>query len=120
MDDTPAVDPAALDRLHGLGGDKLVSQMVRLYLENASERLRQIDSGLAPDGDVSEAASGAHSLKSSAANVGATRVSALSAAMEAVAARGDPAPLLPMREELGEALEEAEARLSELLKERHG
>lgn len=114
MNDKPVVDQAALVRLQGLGGDKLVSQMVRLYLENAAERLQQIDEGLAPGGSVERAEAGAHSLKSSAANVGAMRVNALCGTMETTANRGDLDALRELRGALAEALAEAEQRLIEL------
>ena len=114
MNDQPVVDQAALAKLQAIGGDKLVGQMVRLYLENAAERLRQIDGGLGPDGSIEEAESGAHSLKSSAANVGATRVNALAAAMEKAAMKGDAAAVHELRSALGGALQDAQTRLEEL------
>jgi HPt (histidine-containing phosphotransfer) domain-containing protein len=113
MDDKPVVDPAALERLQGLGGDKLLGQMVQLYLENAAERLRQIDDGLA-GGELSKAEGGAHSLKSSAANVGAARVNAIAAEMEQAAMRGDEEVVRRLRPGLGTALSDAESQLREL------
>lgn len=111
----PIVDQAALARLQGLGGDKLVRQMARLYLENAAARLTQIDGGLAPDGSLAEAESGAHSLKSSAANIGALRVNALSSTMESAAARGDREGVEELRDALAQAIDDSEVRLRELL-----
>lgn len=115
MNQKPIVDQAALVRLQGLGGDKLVAQMARLYLENAAERLGQIDRGLADGDSLSEAESGAHSLKSSAANIGALQVNALCATMEAAAARGDRAGVADLRESLGRAVEDSRSRLHELV-----
>ncbi len=116
MNDQSVVDQAALAKLQAIGGDKLVGQMVKLYLENAAERLRQIDGGLAPAGSLDEAEAGAHSLKSSAANVGATRVNALAAAMEKAAMKGERAAVQDLRGALGDALQEAQTRLEELTK----
>lgn len=113
MDDKPVVEQAALERLQGLGGEKLLGQMVQLYLENAAERLRQIDEGIA-GGDLSRSEGGAHSLKSSAANVGAVRVNALAAEMEQAALRGDEEAVRRLRPMLGAALSDAESRLREL------
>lgn len=113
MDDKPIVDQAALERLQGLGGAKLLGQMIQLYLENAAERLRQIDEGLA-GGELSVAGGGAHSLKSSAANVGAARVNILAAEMEQAALRGDEEAVRRLRPALGTALSDAESRLREL------
>jgi len=114
---TPIVDQAALVRLQGLGGDRLVAQMVHLYLQNAAERLAQIDGGLAEEGSISEAESGAHSLKSSAANVGAVRVNALCATMESSAARGDRGHVRELRGALGDAVEDSRTRLNQLVEE---
>lgn len=108
----PILDRAAAARLQALGGDKLLGQMIRLYLENARERLHQIDAGLAPVGDLAEAEAAAHSLKSSAANVGAMRVSALASAMETAALRGEAAAVRGLRELLGRAMAESEAHLN--------
>jgi HPt (histidine-containing phosphotransfer) domain-containing protein len=108
---TPVMDPAAVVRLQRLGGDKLVRQMIRLYLENAGERLGQIDAGLPHGADLDETRRGAHSLKSSAANVGALRVSGLAAELEVVSRAGDRAAARGLRNELADALEEARIRL---------
>lgn len=70
MTDTCVIDPQALERLKEWGGDKLAAQMVRLFLKNSGARMDQIRAGVSDD-DVDEAERGAHSLKSSAANVGA-------------------------------------------------
>lgn len=107
MDEKPIVDPAALARLQGLGGDKLAVQMIRLYLENAAERLRQIDAGLAAGGDPSQAAAGAHSLKSSAANVGAQQLRAIAADMERAASGGDTAAVAALLPSLESAFSQA-------------
>lgn len=114
MDETPIIDQTALIRLERLGGGKLVVQMVRLYLENAAERLSQIDDGLSDGGSLDSAAGGAHSLKSSAANVGATRVRALAAAMEEAATAGRADEVRTLRSRLGPALDEAKERLDTL------
>ena len=117
MHEQMVVDQAALARLQAIGGDKLVVQMIRLYAENAAERLRQIDEGLAPGGSLEQAGSAAHSLKSSAANVGAVRVNGISAAMEKAAAQGDSAAVRDLRGALARSMAEAGARLEELARE---
>ncbi len=116
-DVSPPMDPAAVVRLQRLGGDKLVRQMIRLYLENAGERMGQIDAGIPDDGDLDETRRGAHSLKSSAANVGALRVSALAAELEAVSLDGDRIAARGLRDDLAGALEEARIRLEALVGE---
>jgi HPt (histidine-containing phosphotransfer) domain-containing protein len=88
MSDSDIIDPQAQARLREWGGAKLLTQMIRLFLENAPNRMEQVRKGLA-EGNVREAERGVHSLKSSAANVGAVRVSRLAAQMEDHASRAD-------------------------------
>lgn len=112
MSDTDTLDSAALERLQEWGGAKLLGQMIRLFLENAPGRMEQIRRGLT-GGDVSESEKGAHSLKSSAANVGAHRVRDLAADIERLAGGGDSAgvnALLPSLESaFGDAIAALEA-----------
>ncbi len=115
MSTPPVVDRAALDRLVEWGGDKLLHQMIRLYLENTPERLEQIAGGLAPGGDLDEVHRGAHSLKSSSANLGAMQVSELSARLEATAKEGDEALSRSLARELGEAFAAADSQLRAIL-----
>ena len=99
MSEQPVIDPQALDRLREWGGDKLVAQMIRLFVSNAGQRVDQIRAGVR-DEVVREAEMGAHSLKSSAANLGAERVRALAATMELAAADGDMGPVVANLPEL--------------------
>ena len=84
MTDSQIIDSQALDRLREWGGDKLAGQMVRLFLKNSGTRMDQIRTG-ATDGDLEEAERGAHSLKSSAANIGAELLRTLATQMESAA-----------------------------------
>jgi HPt (histidine-containing phosphotransfer) domain-containing protein len=117
MPDEPLSTPA-LERLREWGGEKLLRQMVRLFLENAGERRRQVAEGLAPGGDLLETERGAHSLKSGAANVGAARVSAAAALLEEAAEARDRARCRPLAEELEAAFREAEPHLRKLMQGR--
>lgn len=107
-DDAPVLDESALARLDDWGGARLRAQMVRLYVENAQVRLDQLDEGLGEGGDLGTAELAAHSLKSSAANVGLMRVSALAARIEAAAEEGDRGRARELRQELRSAAAEAE------------
>jgi HPt (histidine-containing phosphotransfer) domain-containing protein len=88
MTELQSLDPAALERLREWGGEKLVGQMVQLFIANSPARLDQIRAGVATN-EPEEAEKGAHSLKSSAANVGAAQVRALSADIESAAIDGN-------------------------------
>lgn len=105
MTDLPLVDHAQIERLKEWGGAKLQQKMIDLFLTHARERLDQIKSGIsAADSDAAE--TGAHTLKSSAGNVGARQVQQLAEEAEALAEAGNLADLgsmLPMLEEAFEA-----------------
>ena len=82
------IDRGALDRLQEWGGPKLVSEMIRLFLENSPERLGQMRLGF-DQGELKAVERAAHSLKSTAANVGALDVSRLAERMEDLAEAGE-------------------------------
>ena len=84
MSDAQIIDPQALDRLREWGGEKLAGQMVRLFLKNSGTRMDQIRNGLAGS-DLQETERGAHSLKSSAANIGAETLRTMATRMESAA-----------------------------------
>lgn len=73
MKDLPLVDHAQIERLNEWGGATLQRKMIDLFLTHAQERLDQIKEGLS-NGSAKTAETGAHTLKSSAGNVGAQRV----------------------------------------------
>lgn len=102
MSVTPSIDSQALDRLREWGGDTLVVQMIRLFVKNAGTRVDQIRVGVR-DELIREAEMGAHSLKSSAANLGAERVRTLAAEIERAAADNDPRPVAELLPELERA-----------------
>ncbi len=81
MTDPVAIDRDALERLRDWGGEKLVGQMLRLFLENSLVRMEQIRSGIEEE-ELEKAEMGAHSLKSSAANVGAAELRRIAAEVE--------------------------------------
>ena len=115
MSDPSVIDPKAHDRLREWGGPKLLRQMLRLFLENSGERMEQIAHGL-EEGTATLVEIGAHALKSSAANVGATAVNELSARMEQLASEQDLDGAGELHEGLVMALAAAEERLRELEK----
>ena len=115
MINSQAIDREAIARLVEWGGDKLLKQMLRLFLENTPERFEQIENGLAPGGDLEEAHRGAHSLKSSAGNVGAMEVSEVAAQLEAATKAGSEADSHALFAKLRAAYAEAEAVLQQIL-----
>lgn len=87
--DPEAVDPSALDAVLRVGGVALLERLVEVAEGNVRQRLDQVDAALGavpPDHEGAERA--AHSVKSSAAYVGAEALRAHAAAMETDAREG--------------------------------
>jgi HPt (histidine-containing phosphotransfer) domain-containing protein len=84
MSDIPVIDQKAIGRLKEWGGDELPKKMIDIFLAHSPERMVQIRDGLST-GTPRQAETGAHSLKSSAGNVGAVRVQGLAQKAEALA-----------------------------------
>ena len=101
MNELPVVDSAQLERLTEWGGVELQGKMIGLFLTHATERLEQIREGLSGS-SPEKAETGAHTLKSSAGNVGAQRVQRLAQDAESLAEAGkmdELQALLPSLEE---------------------
>lgn len=103
----PVLDPTGFERLRRIGGEKLVEAMVAAFLENAPKRVdAAVDSF--ERGDRVGIARAAHSLKSTAGNLGAAAVQLMAERLEREAeTAGDS--------ELGELVAELEKRFAELV-----
>jgi HPt (histidine-containing phosphotransfer) domain-containing protein len=115
MTDSQIIDPQALDRLKEWGGDKLAGQMVRLFLKNSGVRMDQIRTGLS-DSNLDETERGAHSLKSSAANIGAELLRTMATRMESAALDANVDAAHALLPELEAAYAEAMRELAEIEK----
>jgi HPt (histidine-containing phosphotransfer) domain-containing protein len=112
---TPALDPLAIARLRRLGGDVLAGRMASLFLELARQRLSEARSGLAA-GDHDAVRRAAHSLMSSAGNMGANSVLEASGRLEDGAERGLPVEELnPIFAAVEHAFESARPELAALV-----
>ena len=87
LNEDPVLDGVALDRLRRIGGADLVRRMVQLYLDGGPDRVRSVREGAAA-GNSSAVERAAHSMKSSAGNLGAIRLQHIAEAVEAAAAAG--------------------------------
>lgn len=113
MEDTRVIDPSAHERLLEWGGSELLSQMVGLFLEHTGARMEMISSGF-ETGEARQVEHGAHSLKSSAANVGAQRVRGLAQRLETLASEGNLDAAREFHEPLRAAVAEADAQLRDM------
>lgn len=99
-------EPAALDRLVKLGGLRLLDQMIELIQEVAPERIAAARNALAA-GDRERARRAAHSLKSSAGNLGLVRLRALAEEVETAAAADEQQELSSIAAELPQVYQES-------------
>lgn len=106
------VDPAAVDRLRRLGGQEFLVEMIDLFLENGPTRLEAVRAGLAA-GEAREVHRAAHSLKSTAGNLGGRAVQALSQQIETLAAGGGLEGVAPLVTELETRFDELRERLEQ-------
>ena len=115
--DPSIIDPIALERLEKWGGQSLSSEIVQLFLENGPTRMDQIREAV--DGDDLELPErGAHSLKSSAANVGAQHVQKVAGEVESAASAGDIQRVRDLIPDLEEVYAEATRELACMVEER--
>ena len=86
----PAINSATIDALRELdepGSSELVRHLVGSFLESADDSLARV-AAAASDGDSKTLAQGAHSLKSSAANLGADALAACYKKLETLGREG--------------------------------
>jgi HPt (histidine-containing phosphotransfer) domain-containing protein len=105
------IDNRALDRLRRQGGPVLVREIVKVFLEDAPQRLRDGRAG-AKSGNLDAAGRAAHSLKSTAAALGAVDLKAISARIEQLAAANQGQAVDALLDEWDAAFAEAERELA--------
>jgi HPt (histidine-containing phosphotransfer) domain-containing protein len=115
MEDIREMDPAAIERLLRLGGNKLAVEMVDIFLDFAPQIIREAQVAL-PAGDFQTVSRTGHSLRSSARNLGANRLYAVAERLEQAALTPQPDQLPGLLAELEAAFLEVGTRLAELRK----
>ena len=113
---TAPIDDSSLERLRDLGGQVLVQRLVRVFEEDVPTRFAAARAGLAA-GDLRAVERAAHSMRSSAGNVGAFALMELAAEAEAAAERGQADRLAPLLEAMDVSLTAVRARLAQELEE---
>jgi HPt (histidine-containing phosphotransfer) domain-containing protein len=107
----PDLDEQTIERLQKLGGKTLLSQLVELFTSHAESAIRDASSGLA-QGNLDVVRRAAHSLKSSAGNLGATQVQILADEIELMAEQ-DAVDIQPLLADLEKAYLRAKDLLTE-------
>jgi len=106
MSQDPPIHSAAIDRLMKLGGAKFTLEMISLFHSYGAKKMdeaRQAWEGR----DFKALSAATHPLKSSAGNVGATRVQMLASSVESLAAAGNADAAGAQFSELEQAFAEA-------------
>src|SRR5690349_10309880 len=84
MSESINLDPAAMARLQQLGGNAFAGKMIDLFLDFGGQKVVAARTALT-SGNLGALEEAAHSLKSSAGNIGAARVKDLSQRLEQLA-----------------------------------
>lgn len=103
----------SLQQIHGIGGDKLLREMIEIFLRSGAERLTSARQALT-SGDLDAVGYVAHSLRSSAGNLGGLQLSEVAAELESLAREGQ---LERVRERFSR-LEEIYRQMETLLQQR--
>ncbi len=113
MPDDSDLDPRAIARLRRLGGDRLLREMLRLFLQHAPGSIAAAVAAHR-DGDLRGVEQAVHSLKSSAGNVGARAVQELAGTVEQLAESAQSAEG-PRAEQIGPRLHDLQSALERIL-----
>ncbi len=93
------LEAAALERLVRIGGPEFLVEMIDLFLEHAPQRVETARTAYTA-GDMSTVYRAAHSIKSTAANLGARSLQDVAARLEERAAAEDTQGMAPLLDEL--------------------
>ncbi len=104
------LDGGAITRLERIGGSEFVVEMIELFLENAPQRLKAARDSY-ESGDIQTLHRSVHSLKSTAANLGARALQAAAEAAEARAHDEDMDAIPPLLDDLDREYEAARSGL---------
>jgi HPt (histidine-containing phosphotransfer) domain-containing protein len=109
----PADAKPAVEEIRSIGGDELVREMMGTFLRFAAAHMVRLHDA-AEHGDLEGGATLAHTLKSSARQLGAVHLGEVAATAEMAARGGDAAGFLKAVEEAGVAFAEARAWMEPL------
>ena len=110
MNETTALDSAALERLCRLGGDSFASEMIQLFLSYSQQKIAEAREAQA-SGNAGALSKAVHPIKSSAGNVGSRRVQELATQIEKLANEGQCETLAGLVKDLEEAFAAAKREL---------
>jgi HPt (histidine-containing phosphotransfer) domain-containing protein len=112
--DSTIINPDSLSRLDEWGGPKLVKEMIRLFLQNCPDRMDQIRTVVESD-DLDQPERGSHSLKSSAANIGAEHLRRIADEIELAASKAELERVRELLPGLEDAFSQATTELEKMV-----
>lgn len=83
------LDATTLDKIRSIGGERLLSKMIALFLESSPANVEKASEAV-ETGDLETYARSIHAVKSSAVNFGANRLAEMAASIETEARAGNP------------------------------
>lgn len=113
------IDDTALQRLVRIGGQPFLIEMIDLFLQHAPVRIRAAREAL-ETGDHQALYRAAHSLKSTAGNLGARALQRVAERVEARAAERDVETIPPLLDEMTRRFEDVRGRLEAERRRRSG
>lgn len=119
-DPATIIDPHAIDNLRALSpgdNDEFLREITGIFLDDTPLRIRELEESLAA-GDEGKFVRAAHSIKGSAANLGAVQVRAIAEALEHRSRADGLAGLAPLIGELITRYAGAEVELRKLIARR--
>ncbi|HZR02471.1 MAG TPA: Hpt domain-containing protein [Burkholderiales bacterium] len=95
------LDPAPLDMIRAIGdgSDALLAQVIDLFVESGAPLVQQVRAGLRAN-DTALVRTAAHTLKSSSANLGGTRLAEICLKLEVAARTGNLSGALPTADDV--------------------
>lgn len=104
MDEAPVFDQATIEHLKQLGGNDLLQEIFDLFMKHTPALVETILNGKSTE-NWDQVSRAAHSLKSSAGNIGARVLQGLASEIEAATKIGDLPAVTSLAEQLNQAFE---------------
>lgn len=117
MADLPVIDPATIENLRALSdGDssEFLREIGEMFISDTPQRIAELEESLAT-GDATRFTRAAHSIKGSAANLGASCLQAAAAQLEHQSKQGPLAEVRPQLERVKAEFGRAETELRKII-----
>jgi HPt (histidine-containing phosphotransfer) domain-containing protein len=115
MSTDPVLDPATIESLRALSDDgEFLKEIIGIFVDDTPQRIAELDQ-CQVSGDAVKFTRAAHSIKGSAANIGATQLGAAAANLETESKKAPLAGLTPFIDAVKAEYARVEAELKKLI-----